>query len=94
MAAEPLVIWGADAVISSNLLKRTGEALYGPRWQSDLARDLNVTDRTVRRWVEGTSNVPDRVYVDLLRLCEGRLLELDRLIKALPRDAGQRARAA
>jgi hypothetical protein len=91
--AERLFIGGADVVMSSQLLKRTGEALYGPRWQSDLARDLNVTDRTVRRWVEGTSNVPDRVYADLLRLCEGRLLELDRLMKALPRGAGQRQRA-
>jgi hypothetical protein len=83
--AESFVIWGADVLVSRHLLKRTGEALYGPRWQSDLARDLNVTDRTVRRWVEETSNAPDKVYVDLLRLCEGRLLGLDRLIKARQR---------
>jgi hypothetical protein len=79
--------------MSSYLLKWCGEALYGTRWQSELARDPNVTDRTVRRWVEGSSNVPERVYGGLVRLCEDRRAELDELIKVLPRGAGQRQRA-
>jgi transposase-like protein len=37
--------------MTPELLKRAGEALYGPRWQSALARDLGVSDRTIRRWV-------------------------------------------
>lgn len=73
--------------MSSRLLKRCGEALYGPRWQSELARDLQVSDRTVRRWVDGSSDVPDGVYLDMLRLCNERAAELDDLITVLPRAA-------
>lgn len=76
--------------MSSRLLKRCGEALYGPRWQSDLARDLMVSDRTVRRWVDGSIDVPDGVYLELLGLCNERAAELDDLIAVLPRAAAPR----
>lgn len=33
-----------------DLLRIAGEVLYGERWQSPLARDLGVSDRTVRNW--------------------------------------------
>lgn len=42
--------------MSSKLLRDAGEALYGPRWQSDLARDLHVADRTMRRWLAGADD--------------------------------------
>lgn len=36
--------------------------LYGPnRWQTALAQELQVNDRTVRRWVSGQSPVPQPV---------------------------------
>ena len=54
-----------------------GEALYGPRWQAELARDLSVADRTIRRWVAGTSKVPTGLYLDLLRLTQERAAALD-----------------
>ena len=59
------------------LLRETGEALHGPQWQSALARDLGISDRTMRRWVAGTYPVPEGVRDDLLRLCaeRGALLE-------------------
>lgn len=63
----------------SRLLVESGEALYGPRWQAELARDLGVADRTVRRWVAGTSEVPAGLYVDLLRLTQERAALLDSL---------------
>lgn len=34
-------------------LRAAGEALYGARWQTALARELGVADRTVRRWLAG-----------------------------------------
>jgi hypothetical protein len=49
------------------LLVECGEALYSAQWQSALARDLGVADRTVRRCVAGTSEAPPGLYVDLLR---------------------------
>lgn len=67
----------------SRLLVECGEALYGPHWQSALARDLGVSDRTVRRWVAGTSEVPAGLYVDLLRLTQERAAVLDALAPRL-----------
>ena len=34
----------------ADLLRAAGQVLYGERWQSPLARDLGVSDRTMRRW--------------------------------------------
>jgi len=67
----------------TRLLVETGEALYGPRWQSDLARDLGVSDRTVRRWAAGTHDMPPGVCADLLRLAVERARRLDKLAKRL-----------
>jgi DNA-binding transcriptional regulator YdaS (Cro superfamily) len=67
----------------SRLLVEAGEALYGPRWQSDLARDLGVSDRTVRRWVAGTHDVPPGLYLDLLRLTQERAAALEALAPRL-----------
>lgn len=67
----------------SRLLSEVGEALYGPRWQTDISRDLGVTDRTIRRWEAGTSDVPDGVYLDLLRLTMERAQVLDGLADRL-----------
>lgn len=63
--------------MSSKLLRDAGEALYGPRWQSDLARDLHVSDRTIRRWISGADDLPAGVALDLLRLCDERAQALD-----------------
>lgn len=67
----------------SRLLVEAGEALYGPRWQSELARDLQVSDRTMRRWVAGTTDVPAGLYLDLLRLTQERAAVLDALADRL-----------
>lgn len=69
------------------LLVEAGEALYGPLWQSALARDLDVSDRTVRRWVAGTSPVPAGLYIDLLRLTQERAAVLDALAGRLRKAA-------
>lgn len=52
----------------SEWLTRFGQALYGPRWQSDLARDLGVADRTVRAWVAGDRRPQPGIWSDLGRL--------------------------
>jgi len=67
----------------NRLLQRVGEALYGPRWQSDLARDLAVSDRTMRRWVADAADRPAGVYIDCLRLVTERAETLDTLIDDL-----------
>lgn len=71
----------------SRILVECGEAMYGPQWQSALARDLDVSDRTMRRWIAGTTDVPAGLYVDLLRLTQERAAVLDSLAARL-REAG------
>lgn len=64
-------------------LAQAGAALYGPRWQTDLARALDVSDRTVRRWVAGSDPLPAGVAADLRRLCEARRKALADVIEGL-----------
>lgn len=72
--------------MSNGILRDVGEALFGPRWQSDLARELKVTDRTMRRWLASDGDLPRGVALDLIRACDARILAInsvqDRLIEA------------
>lgn len=60
------------------LLPRVGQALWGTRWQSDMASALGVEDRTVRRWAAG-SHIKPGVWGDLTRIMQERTAVLDRL---------------
>lgn len=42
-------------------LRAAGEALYGPRWQRRLAREIAMNERTVRRYARGDLPIPERV---------------------------------
>jgi heme oxygenase len=43
------------------LVRKIGVALFGPQFQAELARSLNVTPRSVTRWLEGESEpTPER----------------------------------
>ena len=66
-----------------SLLIACGQALYGQQWQSALARDLGISDRTMRRWVAGAQEAPAGVAVDLLRLCVERGAQLNEIRKRL-----------
>jgi hypothetical protein len=57
-------------------LSKKGRALHGERWQTALAQDLGVTDRTMRRWLAGHSPIPDRVEAQLQGLLARRMGEL------------------
>lgn len=71
--------------MTPRLLTECGAALYGDRWQSELARDLDVTDRTVRRWLAGDQPVPSGVAVDLHRMLIERVADIDDLLPKLLR---------
>jgi len=66
-----------------DLLLATGQALYGQLWQSALARNLGVSDRTMRRWIAGAQPVPAGIAADLLRLCVERAEVLAELAEQL-----------
>jgi hypothetical protein len=59
-----------------------GVELYGGCWQTELAKALNVTDRTVRRWAAG-KGVPRDVELVLAQLATARAKQLRGLAKFL-----------
>lgn len=71
--------------MTADLLREAGEALYGLRWQSDLARDLKVSDRTVRRWDAGSHEIPASEWPKIRALLKERGLMLAAVRRKLPR---------
>jgi len=65
--------------MTPDLLRQFGEALFGERWQTPLARDLGVAERTMRYWVAGKFAIPEGAQDDLRRLVRERIAELRRL---------------
>jgi len=73
--------------MSTKLLADIGEALYGERWQSDLASALGVNRRTIARWVSGKFDPPDAVWDDLRVLLDARGRAIGALVHRLKRAA-------
>lgn len=67
-----------------DVLSEAGAALYGPRWQSELARDLDLSDRHMRRMVAGAAVSPT-ILRSVLALCETRRSLLLTVAKELKR---------
>lgn len=59
-----------------------GEALYGERWQSALAADLGVADRTLRRWLAGDRDMPESLPDELRALLRARGKTIAELLDA------------
>lgn len=64
------------------LLVAIGEALYGQSWKTELAADLKVDDRSLRRWIQ-TGEVPLGVWRDLIALLADRREVIDSLLTAV-----------
>lgn len=72
--------------MSPALLREAGEALYGASsWQSEIARALKVSDRTVRRWVAGEFSIPEGISADLRAILKARGAALAAVRRKLPR---------
>jgi hypothetical protein len=65
--------------ISADLLREIGEAMYGARWKKDLAGDLGVNERTIRRWSAGEWPVPAGTYDALRKLIDTQALAVERV---------------
>lgn len=61
-------------------LKAIGEALWGPQFIAEMARQLGVARKTVTRWVGGEYNVPDVMADRLRKLMVARQTQLAKLI--------------
>jgi hypothetical protein len=73
--------------MSTELLIAAGEALYGERWQTPLARDLGLPDgRRVRQWLAGERPIPASVWDTLPVLLESRNVSIHKLISEIQND--------
>ena len=61
------------------LLTEIGERLYGPRWPLELARDICVSEGTIKRWAAGTDEVDDAAWRNMALLLETRAIDLQEL---------------
>lgn len=69
------------------LLKSAGIALYGERWQSDIARALKINDsRRIRQWMAGERPIPQGVFNDLKQLLESRKVEIDKVLLCIEQN--------
>jgi len=68
--------------MTANELKVAGQALYGERWQSPLARDLDMSDRHMRRLVDGSAAVNAGMAADIQRLLRLRHKLIARILAA------------
>lgn len=59
--------------MSPDQLQLAGQAMFGTQWQSELARALGVSVRTVQRWAAGVVAVPAHLVPDLQRLLADRI---------------------
>lgn len=71
-------------ISEQKLLALVGNVLYGERWQTDLARDLRLSDgRRIRQWLSLDRTIPDGVWDDLAKLLADRKLVIDEALNAI-----------
>lgn len=70
------------------LLHRVGELLYGPAWQSEMARVLGANLRTVQRWAAGSRTPGPEVWSALAELARGQRDDLAELLDELASRQG------
>jgi|AntDeeMinimDraft_5_1070356.scaffolds.fasta_scaffold21683_2 hypothetical protein len=67
-----------------DLLVNSGRALYGERWQTDLARDLGLSDgRRIRQWLSGERPIPEDIEKDLATLLKKRQRKIEKALKEM-----------
>jgi hypothetical protein len=66
--------------MTSDDLAAAGRALYGARWQTGLAHDLHISDRTMRRWLAGNSPIPEHVEREVRAVLLERFSEIGGII--------------
>ena len=59
-----------------DLLTRCGRALWGQRWQGEMAKALGIAERAVRHWLAGERDVPAGVWHDLAEMATDKAHEL------------------
>ena len=68
-------------------LERAGKALYGERWQTDMAKAVGLTDRTIRAYASGNSKIPPGLWADVCKLLRRNSQETKALLSEFSRTA-------
>jgi hypothetical protein len=72
------------------LIIAAGEALWGSRWQTDMARAVSVHEDTVNAWKRGTKAPRDAVFDKLRALVVERRIELASVLSQLEQSSRPR----
>ena len=69
-------------------LSAAGQSLFGERWQTDLSRELGLSDaRRIRQWLAGERPIPVGVWADICGLLRHRQSSIDSVLKALTKES-------
>ena len=79
----------APAALSPADLVKIGEALFGPNWKGQMARELDVSPDTVKSFANGKRVIHAGIAGDLARICSRRGEALRRWAEALKKRAAQ-----
>lgn len=71
--------------MTPDLLERIGSTLYGLGWKGQLATDLDVNDRTLRRWISGDMPIPSGVQSDIVEIALRRQKEMAAILSEVVR---------
>jgi len=55
-----------EPILTAAAFRRLGEAMYGPQWQTPMARAIGVTDRTVRYMAAGERGIHEGTVAALV----------------------------
>lgn len=70
--------------LGADHLRKCGEALFGERWQTDLAEALQLSDaRRIRSWLSGERSIPPTVWADIAGLMRQRQLQIGQVLTGL-----------
>jgi hypothetical protein len=71
--------------LDSTHLRSVGEALFGHAWPAPLANELDISERTLRRWMAGRM-IPEGIWPELIIICQERAVILSDLISHLEKE--------
>lgn len=74
--------------LDSSHLLAVGEALFGHAWRAPLADELDVSERTVRRWLAG-AQIPAGIWPELAEICRERGAVLADLVLHLGKEGNK-----
>ena len=78
-----MIYAGKNTITAAELITGAAAALYGDRPQTAMARDFEVTTRTVNRWMLGQTTPAPEIFMTLLERLQTRLDELESLGAAI-----------